>query len=403
MNPWYADLSNSDQKIARALQVEFEQRLGVNISPSLFDAFYINARYLPEFTTVPGSALKPLYLASKGRLPKAANFLYQQFSRNCIDDSSRYTRHSAIVNDLSGDGFHVIPNFLSSAQVDALLKELAQYEYYAPMQGKKALNLKDIRQADSDSPLYRVSTYSTNCMGQDIPTQSQLGQLMIDTFMADVASAYFKTQAYLTQTVGFYTRAKDPKLFTAAEIHGSAQKWHVDYSDLRFIKFFIYLTDVEPGNGPHTFAKRTHEEGFIYPKDKQGFHEAGFRVYDNGELDGVLRNEWVEQAVSKDRIKEFHGKRGTLIIENTSGLHKGGDCLSGTREMLSFTYAISNSGVPSTQPSIDYQPASSRHSHLTAVLKQHKAEQIEKYKAFCPKPTFKSRVKGKIKSLIGKK
>ena len=40
----------------------------------------------------------------------------------------------------------------------------------------------------------------------------------------------------------------------------------------------------------------------------------------------------------------FTGKKGTLIIEDTTGFHKGSNCLKGSREVLLLNYALSNIG-----------------------------------------------------------
>jgi hypothetical protein len=392
----YKNLAESDKRIIAELKKEYEANLGgVSVSDEFFVPMYIQARYLTEFNVARSEDLKAIHLQSKGRLPKASSLLYKKFSRNRIDPKPEY---NPIINQISDKGYYVVENFLKPNEVDQVLEELDRYEFYAPMQGKKPHRIKDLRNERADQS--KVSTYYTNCTGNVIPADSRIGHLMINPFMADVASSYFQTQSYLTQAVSFFTRAKDPKLFTAAEIHGSAQKWHIDFSDFRFLKFFIALTDVNPGNGPHTFGIKTHEENLTYPTTKDGFHEPGFRIYSNGLLDGNVTDEWVNKNLGKDRIKEFFCPRGTLIIENTSGLHKGGDCLSGTREMLAFTYAVSNVTNPLTQPTLDYSPEYGHNSHLATVLKSLKQDQIDKAEAFKKKPSIQTRIKGKIKSLI---
>ena len=49
----------------------------------------------------------------------------------------------------------------------------------------------------------------------------------------------------------------------------SAQEFHFDLDSIKWLKFFIYLTDVEANTGPHIYVKGTHNS----KKDliKQGY------------------------------------------------------------------------------------------------------------------------------------
>lgn len=83
-----------------------------------------------------------------------------------------------------------------------------------------------------------------------------------------------------------------------------AESFHRDVDDLRFIKLFIYLTDVSSGSGPHVFVPGSHRN--------PAFRK--IRRYTDEE---------VETSFGKDGIKYFTGTRGTAFLENTFGLHKG--------------------------------------------------------------------------------
>jgi len=307
----------------KQIKEQFEYILGFK-DDNLFNTLLKSSKkpYIPTGNL----HLKSLYLKSKGRLPLAASFIYKLNGLLEIP-------LTGIVNDLNKSGYCVVEGFLTSQEIEGIKEQLNDFTYYDPMVGKAMLSLNEIRSGKGTN-----STYSSNCRGNKITKESPIGNILFNSYMADIASSYFKSQAYMTSAVSFYTRAKDPKDFTDNDIHGSAQSWHFDYANIRFLKFFIYLTDVKKENGPHTFAVNTHEDKFIYPTKKDDFHKAGFRVYPNGEMEGLVKDEWVQ---GKTEIKEFCYPAGTLIIENTSGLHRGGYCYSGTREMISFEYAVS--------------------------------------------------------------
>lgn len=38
----------------------------------------------------------------------------------------------------------------------------------------------------------------------------------------------------------------------------AAQLYHFDMDHLKFLKFFIYLTDVDEHNGPHCYVRKSH-------------------------------------------------------------------------------------------------------------------------------------------------
>ena len=86
-----------------------------------------------------------------------------------------------------------------------------------------------------------------------------------------------------------------PRYFTDQQIHLSANKFHFDYSHLRSIRFFIYLTDVSEDAGPHTFIRSSHEENFKYPESNDDFYKPGFRKYYNGTSEGLLKEDWVNK------------------------------------------------------------------------------------------------------------
>lgn len=398
----YENFAQADSRAINALQGQFEDILGVKVEKKVFASLYLDAKYFRGFSTVHGSIMSPLYLESKGRLPLAVNFLYKRFSRKAFDRSRLSADHQKLLDQVLDEGYCVVENFLTASQVEQFREEMASFDFSASQeQIKMKYDLKKLRNENIEADP-AISVYYTKFTGQNIAKNSQVGRSLIDPLMADITSAYFGSQAYLTDVSGLFTRAKDPKYFTKTDVHRNAQSWHYDYPNFRFLTCFLYLTDVGPQNGPHTFAINTHEEKLVYPApiEEQAFMEGSFRRFSNGHIFGKIKDEWVLNAVGKERIKEFCLPKGSLIIENTSGLHKGGYCYAGTREMVGYTYSISNTARPSTVPTLDYEPEFPYEGHLVPVLKCLKEEQLDVYNAFAPKPSFTTRIKGKIKGRI---
>jgi hypothetical protein len=80
----------------------------------------------------------------------------------------------------------------------------------------------------------------------------------------------------------------------------SSQRWHRDFNDRRLLKAFIYLVDVDEGTGPFEY---------------------------------VLGEKIADRAVT------FKGPRGTMILCNTSGFHRGGFATEKPRVLATFTYS----------------------------------------------------------------
>jgi hypothetical protein len=118
---------------------------------------------------------------------------------------------------------------------------------------------------------------------------------------------------------------------------GIAQKFHRDAEDWKYLRFIIYLTDVDEGCGPHVYVEGSHRDTLPF---RMKFYPS----------------EEVSQRYGNNRIFKVLGKRGTGIAADTSGIHKGELPTSKPRLVLNFTYAI----LPS--PLTEYNPIFSRHS-----------------------------------------
>jgi hypothetical protein len=99
------------------------------------------------------------------------------------------------------------------------------------------------------------------------------------------------------------------------------QRFHRDADDWRLIKLFVYLTDVEDGDGPHEFVKNSHRTS------------GRFRLtpYSDREID---------EDYGGDSIVRQVGPRGSSFIEDTWGIHKGRRPVKRARLLLDIEYSI---------------------------------------------------------------
>jgi hypothetical protein len=96
-------------------------------------------------------------------------------------------------------------------------------------------------------------------------------------------------------------------LETASEAKVGSQTYHYDNDGPAFLKFFVYLNDIDSEAGAHTFVQGTHLH-----RKPQPFNRAGF--FDRDELLRFFgpHNEIV-----------FKGPAGMILAEDTAGFHKG--------------------------------------------------------------------------------
>ncbi len=137
----------------------------------------------------------------------------------------------------------------------------------------------------------------------------------------------------------------------------AAQFYHFDMDRIKWLKFFIYLTDVGPANGPHSFVKGSHRTGGIAGQ----LRAKGY---------ARLTDEEVQACYPPERFVEFCALRGTVLAEDTRGLHKGKHVQVGDRLMLQlqFSNSLFGSYAPARRFSrvidLDLQGMLTRYSEL---------------------------------------
>jgi len=184
----------------------------------------------------------------------------------------------------------------------------------------------------------RISSYEPgNPKGirYDYAVDALLNNADVQALLADHALLAL-SQAYL----GSRPRADVLSMWWHTNFHSrpdseAAQYFHFDMDRLRWLKIFIYLTDVGPDDGPHTFVEGSHQTGGI-PADMLN------RGYTR------LTDDEVIAEYGPTRLIEFAAPRGTIIIEDTRGLHKGKHVSGADRLVLQLQF--SNSLFGATYP-----------------------------------------------------
>jgi Phytanoyl-CoA dioxygenase (PhyH) len=99
--------------------------------------------------------------------------------------------------------------------------------------------------------------------------------------------------------------------------------FHCDGNSPRFLKFFLYMNDVDALGGPFCYVAGSHTKK---PFDwRRKYHWS---------------REEIESYYGPDAIRLMTGKVGDLIIADTTGFHRGVKVQSAPRRMLTIDYTI---------------------------------------------------------------
>ena len=240
------------------------------------------------------------------------------------DGGSLDDTQAALLERLRSDGFATIP-------FAELVGEERWHELAAAGDVFIAETEEGLRReaAGEESGLRRIAAKDfvvrKNAWGVEIAGDDPWLRIALDPTLLDLANTYLGLWSKLEYVDLWYTPP------TAVEDRRSSQRWHRDYNDRLLLKAFVYLVDVDEEGGPFEYVPSSFPGGPL--GDLWPWAPGGKDAYPPGEeLDRRL-----EEAGA--RIETFAAPRGTLILCNTAGFHRGGFARSKPRALATWTYA----------------------------------------------------------------
>lgn len=196
----------------------------------------------------------------------------------------------------------------------------------------------------------------------DNPQKTSLHAEDVRVFGIDHLSSYasqFGNDPKLLRAASEYARSQEALAFCMANrvTHrdgialGSGGEWHRD-GYRRQMKAMLYLTDVDPADGPFSVIERSHRAGQIL-RDSLVLGAAIKRRLVSGLMATRLKDAGarLEQQIP-GRRKVFAAPAGTLILFDTSTIHAGSPPEPGGKERLALTnYYVDAKSLPET---LDY-------------------------------------------------
>lgn len=226
--------------------------------------------------------------------------LFGKYDQQLIDKAT---------SNLDKYGYYIFDHKLDKNVCDKILEHAKKFKYF-----NKIAN-KTIDGINLQNPIATTHWIIDQTNIVNIP---EIQDLITDPTILTICQNYLKSIPINSQTNLWYSVKYD-------KIKDQTQKFHQDYDDVKFIKLFIYLSDVTKKNGPHTYIKSSRTNR-ITPKD----YKVSKRLEDN-----------YVQKIYKNDIVEFTGEQGTIIFEDTNGFHKGKAVDEGYRIILQLEFTTS--------------------------------------------------------------
>ena len=222
------------------------------------------------------------------------------------------------LGDLGSQGFALLDTTLSSDVVQQLSDFCASAPCTLTSDQAVGLEASETVTVDFESPLAEKYAVTTGALvGNEL-----IRRMMLDRGLLEIAQRYIGTAPIIDIVTAWYSFP------SASPSHEAAQLFHFDLDRVRWLKAFFLLTDQTVDTGAHMYIPGTHRDGGI---DAQLLAKGYTRLEDDEVARYYPRGSW----------KSMEAPAGSILLEDTRGLHKGISLRKDHRLMLQFEYAQS--------------------------------------------------------------
>ena len=214
---------------------------------------------------------------------------------------------TASTNKINQRGWDILPYQMSASDILELRRFAFSTSCYANNPDEKIRITEGSIPNDSGLYVWRMT---------DLFQLPVIQRLLKESPLHDIAERYIGSRPTLTSLSLWLNPVYNKKF--------DAHIYHYDNDGPAFLKFFIYLNDVDMDSGAHVYIESSQREG------KPDFLSRSKR-YDRSELLNYYGTE-------KEII--FSAPAGTIIAEDTSGFHKGTTPKKNYRLLLVVQYAM---------------------------------------------------------------
>jgi hypothetical protein len=232
---------------------------------------------------------------------KKIEIIKNVFFNNFFEQNNVSSENIAIQIDKLGysDTYTLKENYTNDVIKEIFVNQEIKYK----KSNNDSTYLKKMENEDLNSYLARLKKKNVSRITGfiDLNNFGQIRKLLTSEPFTSLASNYLNCKSFSISAAYFISNPCD---ISEEEKYRNAQYFHWDNDFTKFLKLYIYLTDVETGSGPHIFIPGTH-------KNKLFKHRL-CRLYSDQNI----------YEAYKERI-EFLGNKGSLFFVDSYGLHKG--------------------------------------------------------------------------------
>lgn len=318
----YSELRKNLNHLVNALDniFVFKALRGIRLKQELL-ALFSKAKFVPHNDIEPVNLkIIELFALTSGKgLDELATSLAGD--KVCVSDPSKYffaEEHlmDQIIKDLDTRGFYT----LESVIPQELCAEVVRYALLNKSQPRSASNQTKSFEACLPTKPYLSARYDFSPNPKLIFENQFIQELIFDPFLFKISQEYLGGRPYLDPIELWWLFPFDKRDSNWAE------DFHFDMDTIKWLKFFINFEDVQLTDGPHIFLEGTHRsKGIPWALLKKRYKR--------------LTDEEVFRALPHVKEQVFTVPAGSILIEDTRGLHKGLAPISGRRLLLSFQYS----------------------------------------------------------------
>jgi len=242
-------------------------------------------------------------------------------------------RYGEILDALDRDGFAIVPNVFPRDVIDALREQLeaalaAKTVYPIDRVSREPNAPAHLSAEEVDRGEEYFSQHSNIAYIRDpLVTCPESRTIAFADIVIDIASGFYGCPAAIT---GFNLM----KSFVNDLPNAGFNLFHVDCQSAKFIKFFVYMDDVDTDTGPFSIVPGSHRSRPL------GWHANNKRTL-----------EQVEQAFGAGSVTQVTAKAGDLVIANPTAVHRARKPLRHVRRALMI-----NTGIHRIERAIGSEP-----------------------------------------------
>ena len=262
-------------------------------------------KYIKNFRSV-------YYYANKAiRNPKARR-VAGQFVRNFVPKAESLPVSQEEMTRLKSDGLIILDQLIDAATVTKIrdyLRAKPVYDLSCDYTGATRIPL-------SAEELKNNKRKKLGYFEKDLLECKEIVDIANSKKILGLVSEYLGCKPTITALAAWWSMAGDDSSQAFYD-----DTFHRDADDYKFIKLFVYLTDIEAENGAHAFIRGSHASSDLVERKP-------------------LSDEEVARHFDKKDYMILSAKSGTGILEDTWGIHRSMPCVKGERLLLQFLYSL---------------------------------------------------------------